>query len=421
MHPAAHTQASLTPYGSFEGFQDAANRAFVSGWAWNRATPDIAVTVEVYDNETLLASLPADSYRKDLRDAGIGDGKHGFAYSLTGQVRDRKAHHITVRIAGTDAILRDVRTGGIPSSITRRDLPPTIPHFSMTPARRWWYFTALRHALSLFPQPVWRLLAIVLGCVHMVLDRQSRVLNVALLRALQRPTSLVSCARLHWMRAYQRQVDLILLDQHERITPQWAARHVRYSGTIPPGGAILVSVHHCADRLAGLALAAHGYHLGMITTRLDDSSALMTVDPTLRQIWCLTARSMEHAFGDRQFAPHEAGRKGLQLLRAGGYLMLFADEAAQVAPFSPLLGKSVTVPRGAVWFARHSGKPLIPYMVVPEGSHWRLWVGEAVPLTQQGLCHALGNCIQRAPGSWQRYIAMSWLAAPSADTDMPTG
>ena len=72
----------------------------------------------------------------------------------------------------------------------------------------------------------------------------------------------------------------------------------------------------------------------------------------------------------------------------------------------------MTVPRGAVWFAQHSGKPIIPYMVVPQGLHWRLWVGTPVAPTQQGLCDALEACIRQTPGSWQRFMAMAWFTAP---------
>ncbi len=69
----------------------------------------------------------------------------------------------------------------------------------------------------------------------------------------------------------------------------------------------------------------------------------------------------------------------------------------------------MTVPRGAVWFAQHSGKPIVPYMVIPEGLQWRLWIGAVVAPMQQGLCDALEDCIRQAPGSWERFIAMPWM------------
>jgi len=59
---------------------------------------------------------------------------------------------------------------------------------------------------------------------------------------------------------------------------------------------------------------------------------------------------------------HKPWRKGLRLLAKGSYLILYADEFAYQKPFSPLLGHAMTVPPGAVWFAQHSGKPIIPHM-----------------------------------------------------------
>lgn len=404
----------FTPHGTLNGSQDVTNSAYVSGWAWDRERPYARLDVEIYDGEILLKTVAAEMLREDLREAGIGDGRHGFTHSLEAHIRDWRVHRITVRVAGTGVTLRDSTTGGAARPITRRDRPspPPIPHFSMPPLQRWVYFTALRRLLRVFPHPVWRPPALVLGVVHMILDRRGRGLNVALLRALGIPQSLTACWRLHWSRAYQQQTDRLLLAQADRITPRWATRHVRFSGTLPPGGAILVSVHHNAQRYAPLALAALGYRLGTITTSTSDPAALASMDATLRIYWYLNETNATNAFGDRRFARREAGRKGLRLLAEGGYLMVHADEYARLEPFSPLLGRAMTVPRGAVWFAQHSGKPILPYMVIPEGLQWRLWIGQVVVPTQQGLCDALARCIGQAPGSWQRNMAMAWMEAP---------
>ncbi len=334
--PSLAVPQPIAPTVTIEGWQDETNGVYVSGWAWDRDRPSAQLDVEIYDGGTLLATIAADTLRTDLREADIGDGRHGFTYLLDRHIRDRRAHHITVRVAETGVTLRDSITGAAPP-VTRHDrpAPPPIPHFSLPPLQRWVYFTALRHLLRVFPHPVWRPPALVLGVVHMILDRRGRALNVALLRALGTSQSPTARWRLHWSRAYQQQADRLLLAQADRITPRWATRHVRFSGTLPPGGAILVSVHHNAQRHAPLVLAALGHRLGTITTRVREPAVLVRIDATLRIRWRLSEAGATNAFGDRRFARREAGRKGLRLLAEGGYLMVNADEYARLEPFSP--------------------------------------------------------------------------------------
>jgi len=277
VRPAANAAVRLTPHGPFAGFQDVTNSAYVAGWVWNHETPDTPVSVAIYDGALWLATVTAQMYRRDLHHAGIGNGAHGFVYPLERHLRDHRAHHITVQIVGTDVTLRDAGAGGLPPPVTRRDQPPVIPHFSLPPLWRWAYFTALRRILARTPVPVWRPLAAILACVDLACARHPRVLNVALLRALGVHASPATRWRTHWTRAYQRQADLILLAQGEHVTPPWAARQVDMPGRLPPGGAILVSVHHYGSRLAGPVLAAHGYHLGAITTRPRDPARALAL------------------------------------------------------------------------------------------------------------------------------------------------
>src|SRR5579863_8992949 len=51
----------------------------IAGWAWNPLNPQEAVLVDIYDGSELLIRVRADIYRGDLRDAGFGTGKYGFA------------------------------------------------------------------------------------------------------------------------------------------------------------------------------------------------------------------------------------------------------------------------------------------------------------------------------------------------------
>src|SRR5262245_49736213 len=78
----------------------------------------------------------------------------------------------------------------------------------------------------------------------------------------------------------------------------------------------------------------------------------------------------------------------------------------------PLIWTGTPAPTGNVWLAERSGKPVIPFMLVPEGLDWRLWQGEPVAPTMEGVIEGITACIRRAPECWTRQIAMAWLNVP---------
>ena len=86
----------------YEGFQDDINCYNLIGWAWDAQRPNEPIKVDIYDGNTLLATVTADSFRQDLLDARKGNGSHAFNYTLPAQLRDGKPHTIRTKIAGTD-------------------------------------------------------------------------------------------------------------------------------------------------------------------------------------------------------------------------------------------------------------------------------------------------------------------------------
>jgi hypothetical protein len=77
----------------------------ITGWAWDPAQPDTPVRVDIYDNGSLLITLPADQFRQDL--AKFGNGKHRFLYSIPPKMRDGKEHLIAAKISGTKIELKN--------------------------------------------------------------------------------------------------------------------------------------------------------------------------------------------------------------------------------------------------------------------------------------------------------------------------
>jgi hypothetical protein len=70
----------------------------ISGWAWDRSQPDTPISVDIYDGDNLLATVPADALREDLRSAGYGDGNHGFVHVIPTSLKDGRPHVIRARV-----------------------------------------------------------------------------------------------------------------------------------------------------------------------------------------------------------------------------------------------------------------------------------------------------------------------------------
>ncbi len=94
----------------YSGNLDAADSERVELWAWDELQPDSPLKVEIYDGETLLATVKADAFRKDLKENGIGDGRHGFSYEMPESIRDGKTHVISAKISGTDFTIGSPKT-----------------------------------------------------------------------------------------------------------------------------------------------------------------------------------------------------------------------------------------------------------------------------------------------------------------------
>lgn len=93
---------SVAPAGTFAGYHDGSAPESIAGWAWDSARPDTPLTVALYDGDRRLGTVLANLFRQDLVDAGIGNGRHGFAFEAPPSLWDGQPHTITLRIAGTD-------------------------------------------------------------------------------------------------------------------------------------------------------------------------------------------------------------------------------------------------------------------------------------------------------------------------------
>jgi hypothetical protein len=65
----------------------------IEGWIQDVAHPEASVCLDIYVDGHQIGQTLADLYREDLRRAGIGSGRHAFAFTLP----DGDARHEAIR------------------------------------------------------------------------------------------------------------------------------------------------------------------------------------------------------------------------------------------------------------------------------------------------------------------------------------
>ncbi|MEJ7667751.1 MAG: PQQ-dependent sugar dehydrogenase [Casimicrobiaceae bacterium] len=90
---------------SFKGYHDVASCSQIAGWAWDSNRPDTPISVDIYSDDAPIATVLADVLRPDVRDAGKGNGVHGFILNTPASLRDNRPHSITVKFAQTQTDL----------------------------------------------------------------------------------------------------------------------------------------------------------------------------------------------------------------------------------------------------------------------------------------------------------------------------
>jgi len=81
----------------------------VGGWAWDRDRPDVPLQVQVSVDGKVVETVTADRWRKDLADAGKGNGRHGFLWSVPGELRDGRPHQVKLTVLNTAKTIMDTQ------------------------------------------------------------------------------------------------------------------------------------------------------------------------------------------------------------------------------------------------------------------------------------------------------------------------
>ena len=90
-------------HGNFDGVS---KDGFVSGWCWYPASPDTHIELTILVDDEPVGTTQAAKFRADLKQAGIGDGTHGFVFALPWPALSGKAlPRISVRETPTRTML----------------------------------------------------------------------------------------------------------------------------------------------------------------------------------------------------------------------------------------------------------------------------------------------------------------------------
>jgi hypothetical protein len=86
---------------NYEGFHEATDCNSIKGWSWNVRHPNDPIRIALYDGDTLIGTVSANLFRKDLLDAGKGNGAHAFEFAIPRVLKDGRPHEIRAKIADT--------------------------------------------------------------------------------------------------------------------------------------------------------------------------------------------------------------------------------------------------------------------------------------------------------------------------------
>jgi hypothetical protein len=57
--------------------------------------------IDLYEEKEYITAIDADQFREDLREAGYGKGRHAFRIQTPPQLKDGRAHILSISVAGT--------------------------------------------------------------------------------------------------------------------------------------------------------------------------------------------------------------------------------------------------------------------------------------------------------------------------------
>jgi len=89
----------------YEGYVDGTDCNQVWGWAWDQNKPNTPINVDIYANNSYVATVAANQFRQDLFNAGKGNGYHAFTFVVPSYLKNGQEQNISVKFGGTSTQL----------------------------------------------------------------------------------------------------------------------------------------------------------------------------------------------------------------------------------------------------------------------------------------------------------------------------
>ncbi len=78
----------------------------ISGWVWDREKGDVPLHVDIYLDDAYVGRVLADQFSEDLKNRGMGQGKHAFTFKIPPYIRDGRSHTIEAKVVETGRTLQ---------------------------------------------------------------------------------------------------------------------------------------------------------------------------------------------------------------------------------------------------------------------------------------------------------------------------
>jgi hypothetical protein len=110
--------------GGLRGYVDRVGATCITGWAQNIDAHEAPVCLDIFARGRLIGQVLANTHRDDLKQAGIGSGRHGFAFTPP-QGLGMPPHAVEVRRSLDGALLEPTRKASrLRVSSSSRDSDP---------------------------------------------------------------------------------------------------------------------------------------------------------------------------------------------------------------------------------------------------------------------------------------------------------
>ncbi|TDE09546.1 T9SS C-terminal target domain-containing protein, partial [Dyadobacter psychrotolerans] len=93
------------PTPNVSGKLEVASCSEIRGWMWDENYPERVLTIELVEGNTVLTTVNASEYRKDLVDSGVGTGRYGFSIATPSILMDGSSRQISIRLKNSTIIL----------------------------------------------------------------------------------------------------------------------------------------------------------------------------------------------------------------------------------------------------------------------------------------------------------------------------